>query len=118
MTDETQLIEASRDGDPGAFRIIVERYQDAVLGVAMSRLHDLDDAEDVAQTTFVEAYQRLGSLKDNTKLGAWLRSIAHNCAVEMVRSRQRQRPLSRPEPRAHRSRICNKPRSGSACGRR
>jgi RNA polymerase sigma-70 factor (ECF subfamily) len=89
MEEDRELIAASREGDHEAFRTIVERHKEGVLGVAMSRVRDFDDAQDVAQVTFVEAYHRLGSLKDGAKLGFWLRSIAHNRAVDAVRSRRR-----------------------------
>ncbi len=54
MTEEQQLIASSRSGDPEAFRRIVELYKDGVMAVAFSRVRDPDDAEDVAQVTFVE----------------------------------------------------------------
>ena len=89
-SDESELVEASRSGDPVAFRAVVDRYKNGVLGVAVSLVRDLDDAEDVAQQTFVEAYQRLGELRDGARLGGWLRSIAHNRAVDLLRGRQRE----------------------------
>jgi DNA-directed RNA polymerase specialized sigma24 family protein len=51
-------------GGPEAFSPIVERYQDAVFGIALARVRDFHEAEDIAQSAFVEAFERLDSLKD------------------------------------------------------
>ncbi|NKB66608.1 MAG: sigma-70 family RNA polymerase sigma factor [Candidatus Latescibacteria bacterium] len=79
-TDNTALVAQALDKGPEAFGPIVLRYKDAVFGVALSRLRNFHDAEDLTQTTFVEAFDRLGDLKDPRRLGAWLRTIAiHRC---------------------------------------
>ena len=77
---DEELFAAAMAGGPDAFAPIVERYQDAVFGIALARLRDFHDAEDVAQQAFLEAYQGLSSLKDPSRLAAWLRTIAiHRC---------------------------------------
>src|SRR5947208_2589005 len=87
MNDAELVATALRDG-PEAFAPIVERYQDAVFGVALSRLGNFHDAQDVAQAVFVEAYQRLSSLRDPTRLGAWLRTMTIGRAIDLHRRRQ------------------------------
>jgi len=77
-------------GGPEAFAPIVQRYQDAVFAVALARLGDFHDAEDVAQQVFVEAFGRLGGLKDPARLGAWLRSITIHRSIDRIRRRRDQ----------------------------
>lgn len=78
--DNAALVEIALSGGPQAFGPIIERYKDAVFGVALSRLRNFHDAEDLTQSSFVEAFDRLASLKDPNRLGAWLRSITiHRC---------------------------------------
>ncbi len=74
---------------PEAFGAIVTRYQNAVFGVALSRLRNFHDAEDLIQTTFVEAFNRLDRLKDATNLGPWLRTIAINRCINFLKRRNR-----------------------------
>jgi len=90
--DEEIVREARADG-PKGFGPIVERYQHAVFGVALSRLGNLSDAEDTAQQVFIEAYQRLDQLKDPTRLGAWLRSITVHRCIDLLRQRKGVLPL-------------------------
>lgn len=84
MEDRELVARALADGAE-AFRPIVARYQHAVFAVALSRLRDFHDAEDVAQQVFIEAFQRLGSLKDPARLGAWLRSMTVNRCIDLLR---------------------------------
>ena len=86
-----ELYQAAVQGGPEAFGPIVQRYQDAVFGVALARLRNFHEAEDVAQHVFVEAFQRLDGLKDSSRLGAWLRSITIHRCIDRLRG-QRERP--------------------------
>jgi RNA polymerase sigma-70 factor, ECF subfamily len=93
MKNDEELVEEALGGEPQAFGPIVERYRDAVFGIALSRLNDFADAEDVAQTVFIEAYQSLGSLKDPSRLGPWLRQMAINRSIDVVRKRRDTEPI-------------------------
>lgn len=87
MNDDAALVATALAGGPEAFSPIVERYRDAVFGVALARLRNFHDAEDVTQGVFVEAYERLGNLKDPARLGAWLRSITIHRGIDHLRGR-------------------------------
>lgn len=66
--------------EPKAFDAIVRHYQDAVFGVALTRVRDFHAAEEITQEVLIEAFERLSTLKDPARLGAWLRSITvHHC---------------------------------------
>ena len=88
MRRDADLVAAALDGEPEAFAPIVERYQDAVFGVALARLRDFHEAEDAAQQGFVEAFERLENLKDPSRLGAWLRSITIHKCIDRLRARR------------------------------
>ena len=88
MDQDIRLVRAVRRSGPEAFRKIVEHYQSAVFALAMSRVRDFHRAEDVAQQTFLEAYQRLGSLKDPSKLGGWLKTITVRLSVDALRRKR------------------------------
>ena len=69
LPDDAALVAAARTGSPQAFAPIVERYKDAVFGVAFARLRRFHEAEDTAQDAFVRAYGSIDRLKDPAKLG-------------------------------------------------
>ena len=90
MKDDRELVATSLAGGPEAFGPIIDKYRDAVFGVALARLGSCHDAEDVAQSVFVQAFERLGGLREPARLGAWLRTIAIRRSLDHLR---RQRPV-------------------------
>ena len=64
------------DGNKDAFRMIVSEYGLLVRGFLAARVYHLADAEDLAQDTFVKAYEKLEDYELGTNFRAWLMSIA------------------------------------------
>ncbi len=87
---DSRLVEAALAGGPEEFGAIVERYQDAVFAVVLARLRRFHDAEDVAQSVFLDAYERLDRFKEPKRLGAWLRSIAIHKSIDRLRRRKEE----------------------------
>lgn len=85
MKEDRELVADALASGAEAFRSIVEGYQHAVFGIAWARLGDFHHAQDVVQQVFVEAFQRLDSLRDPARLGAWLRSMTVHCCIDLWR---------------------------------
>jgi RNA polymerase sigma-70 factor (ECF subfamily) len=85
VSDE-ELIERARSGDRAAFGDLVERYQQAVFRAALAALRSREDAEEVAQDTFVAAYSKLEHFRGDSSFKTWLLSIAWNRALDRRRS--------------------------------
>lgn len=83
-SDET-LVEMTLLGSTEAFEELVNRYQSKVFGTACKVTKNRISAEDASQDAFVSAWIKLNSLKDKTKFGSWVCSIAKNCAVSLLR---------------------------------
>jgi RNA polymerase sigma-70 factor (ECF subfamily) len=83
--DEAELIERSRKGDSQAFGVLVERYQRRVVGVALAVVHNQDDAIELAQETFVRAYENLSKFESRSSFSTWLYRIAANLAIDFWR---------------------------------
>lgn len=90
MMSDDQLWRQSRAGDREAFGRIVERYQALVCALAYSACGNLSRSEDLAQETFVTAWQKLGDLREPAKLRAWLCGIVRNLAANAARREQRR----------------------------
>ncbi len=73
-----QLVECSRGGDQEAFGRLVDRYRDMVYGLAFHLTGSFEEARDLTQEAFVQAYLKLGQLREAEKFGGWLRQIAVN----------------------------------------
>ena len=91
------LVRAAQGGDSRAFGEIVRRYQRAVYRVAYGFTRVPADADDLAQETFVRAYQAIGRFRVGEPLYPWLARIASNLALSLLRSRKR-RPETPLEP--------------------
>lgn len=73
--DDASLVMSSREGDRQAFGRIVSRYQRLLCSLAYSALGSLSESEDVAQEAFLEAWKKLGNLREPEKLKSWLCGI-------------------------------------------
>ncbi len=83
--DEAELIERSRKGDSESFGILVERYQRRVVGVALAVVHNQDDAIELAQETFIRAFENLSKFESRSSFSTWLYRIAANLAIDFWR---------------------------------
>ena len=99
---DTELVRRTQHGDSAAFDALVERYKQAVYGVCVSVLHDFDLAQDLAQDTFLKAFQHLDRLAMPERFGNWLRIIAVNeCRLYLRRVRSTHLPVPALVPQAH-----------------
>lgn len=87
---------AARAGDRDAYTRMVGATQHMVNSVALAVTRDVTLSEEVAQDTYLNAWQRLGLLKDARSFLPWLRQIARHRAIDQVRSRQQQTRTTAP----------------------
>lgn len=83
LSDEPLILAASK-GDLDAFNQLVLTYQDMVYNHAFSFLGDTDAAEDVAQDTFLKAFQGLNGFRGGS-FRSWLLRIVSNSAYDILR---------------------------------
>ena len=95
--NDTDLVNASLAGDRGAFGQIVARHQSLICSLAYSATGSLNRSEDLAQETFVTAWQQLPALREPAKLRAWLCGIARNLISNAQRRAVRE-PADLAEP--------------------
>lgn len=87
VNDDSALIEQTLRGRPDAFSDLVRRYQDRLYNALVHLLGDMEEARDVAQEAFVQAFVKLDTFQRHAAFFTWLYRIAFNRAV----SRQRRR---------------------------
>jgi RNA polymerase sigma-70 factor (ECF subfamily) len=88
--DDRQLTIAFKRGERDAFDVIHERYAERVQRVCRRMLGNPDDAEEVAQETFLRVYRALGAFNGRYELGAWIARIATNACLDHIRARSRR----------------------------
>ncbi len=87
--NEIKLLEASIQGNTAAFESIVKKYQSFVCAITYSAIPDVEKSEDMAQETFLHAWNNLSQLKDLQKFRSWLISIARNIINDSLRKQKR-----------------------------
>jgi RNA polymerase sigma-70 factor (ECF subfamily) len=91
-TDEV-LVDAARLGDRPAFAELWKRHSNIAFNVGYRITKDRDDAEDVAQDTWMRAYLNLKTFYGRAKFSTWLTRIAINSALMILRKRHRRREI-------------------------
>ncbi len=85
LQGDEKLIAMARGGNPGAFETIVDRYQGRLLGFCRQMLGSTEDAEDVLQEVFVNAYRAMLADEREINLRPWLYRIARNRCLNHLR---------------------------------
>ena len=79
--DEKTWLLQSRNGDPAAFEPLIRAHQRMIHALTYRMTGSLADAEDLAQETFIRAYQQLDSFAGTAKFSSWLYRIAINACL-------------------------------------
>lgn len=91
--DDADLVVAARAGESDAFGELFERWFDPVYDVARNIVRNTESAADVAQDTFVAAWEGLDRLERPEAFGGWILRIARNRALNRLERESRSRPL-------------------------
>jgi RNA polymerase sigma-70 factor, ECF subfamily len=93
--DDAEAVRLVLAGDRAGAAHLVEQYQMDVYDASYRILGNTADAEDVTQDTFLAAFERMATYRPGQALSPWLRAIARNRAIDLVRRRAR---APEPEP--------------------
>jgi RNA polymerase sigma-70 factor (ECF subfamily) len=88
--EDAELVRKSLAGDQRACRDLVRRYQRPVFSVLMRVVRRAEDAEDLAQETFVRMFRALDRYDPERPFTAWLFTIATRLAIDHLRRRRVQ----------------------------
>ena len=91
------LVERAKTGDRAAYGELVERFQGSVYGMALARVRDPLEAQELAQDVFVHAMRKLPQLRDPRCFAGWLRRITARMAINRL---TRRGPLFGADPDA------------------
>ncbi len=87
---DAELVRRAQRGEPGAFDALFERHYPKVYNFALKMEGNRDNAEDIAQTAFVRAYQALPRIRDGQALLAFLYRVVVNLVRDRARSASRK----------------------------
>ena len=94
MTDN-EIIKSILEGDRNSYAILVERHQSMIFITCLGFVHNKEDADDLTQEVFIQAYQSLHSFKGEASFSTWLYRIAVNASLNKVRRSSKFKLLRR-----------------------
>lgn len=101
MTDEPHIIQRVLDGDTESFRLLVERYARAVVGMVRNVTGDAQSCEDLGQEVFLAAFAQLRTFDPaRSRFSTWLLTIARNKSINWLK-KKRLRVSPEPSPSLH-----------------
>lgn len=95
------LVSAAKNGDHGAFEVLVERHRQRMLAFARRYTRVREDAEDVVQQTFQKAFIYLNKFQGKSSFSTWLTRIAINEALMLARRGRALREIPVDDSNAH-----------------
>ncbi len=91
MNSNQPDIQAILAGDSKEFSVLVDTYKNVVFTVALRMLKNREEAEEVAQDTFIKVFKSLGKFKGDSKLSTWIYRIAYNTCLDRLKKSGRDR---------------------------
>jgi len=88
-----QVIEDIRRGDGRRYALLVDRYKDRGLALAMRIVGGKEESEELLQDAFLRAFQALGDFRGDAKFGTWFYRILYNLCMTRVTRRRGRREL-------------------------
>ena len=89
MSEDRCFVQRCLNGEKEAFGVLVDKYKDAVYGLAYRKVRNFEDAQDIGQEVFIAAYKNLHTLKHPHRFGSWIYTITVNQCRMWLRKRAR-----------------------------
>ena len=82
---ESDIIQKLQQGNEQAFKEMVGNYQKMVVNTCFGLVHNIEDAEDIAQEVFIEVFRSVHKFRADSKLATWLYRISVNRSLNYIR---------------------------------
>jgi len=92
--DESELVLRTKEGDLEAYDKLVRRFQERIYATIYHMTANHEDANDLAQETFIKAFQAIKSFKGDSSFFTWLYRIAVNKSINFLKQRRSKNILS------------------------
>ncbi len=92
--DEAEVVRRAQQGDLQAYDDLVCRYQERIYATIYHMTSNHEDANDLAQDTFIKAYQAIKSFKGGSSFYTWVYRIAVNKTINFLKQRRNRSHMS------------------------
>jgi RNA polymerase sigma-70 factor (ECF subfamily) len=77
-------------GETNAFTALVDRYKDMIFSLSLKMLKNREEAEEVAQDTFIKIFNSLSKFKGDSKFSTWIYKIAYNTCLDRLKKNKKE----------------------------
>lgn len=91
--EDTYYITKIITGDTKAFAVLVDRYKDLVFTLALRMLKNREEAEEVAQDTFIKVFKSINKFKGDSKFSTWIYRITYNSCLDVLKKYKQEYKL-------------------------
>ena len=84
------LIDQILGGDKQLFSVLVDRYKNLVFTLCLRLLKNREEAEELAQDSFVKIYKSLSKFKGEAKFSTWVHRVTYNNCLDFIKARKRK----------------------------
>jgi RNA polymerase sigma factor (sigma-70 family) len=81
------------EGNTNAFSILVDRYKDLVFSLALKMVKNREEAEEVAQDTFIKVFKSLSQFKGDSKFSTWIYKVTYNTCLDRLKKQKREQQV-------------------------
>jgi len=83
--NDQHYIDKVLQGETNAFAVLVDRYKDMIFTLGLKMVKNREEAEEVAQDTFIKIYNSLTKFKGESKFSTWIYKIAYNTCLDRLK---------------------------------
>ena len=94
IIEDQHYINLILNGNPNAFTTLVDRYKDLVYTLALKMVNNKEEAEEIAQDTFIKAYHSLNKFKGESKFSTWIYKITYNTCLDRLKKNKKEKTIS------------------------
>lgn len=87
---DQHYIDKILQGEPNSFAVLVDRYKDMIFTLALKMVKNREEAEEVAQDTFIKMYNSLRKFKGDSKFSTWIYKIAYNTCLDRLKKNKKE----------------------------
>ncbi|MBZ4042712.1 RNA polymerase sigma factor [Flavobacterium hibisci] len=88
--NDQHYIDRILQGETSSFAALVDRYKDMIFTLALKMIKNREEAEEVAQDTFIKVYNSLGKFKGDSKFSTWIYKIAYNTCLDRLKKNKKE----------------------------
>lgn len=94
IIEDQHYIDLIKKGNLNAFTHLVNRYKDMVFTLSLKMVNNKEEAEEIAQDTFIKVFNSLHKFKGDSKFSTWIYRITYNTCLDRIRKNKKEKTVS------------------------